>query len=62
MRSRQGLVTAQAVADHLGISPKTVYEFAQRGLLPSIRIGERIVRFSWEDIDRYVEQAREAGR
>jgi excisionase family DNA binding protein len=62
LESGRGLATAQEVAGYLNLRPKTVYELAQRGVLPCIRIGERTVRFDWEDIEQFVDQAREAGR
>jgi excisionase family DNA binding protein len=58
LESGRGLATAQDVAGYLGISPKTVYEYAQRGFLPCVRIGDRIVRFDWEDIEQFVIDAR----
>ncbi|GHV60622.1 molybdate-binding protein [Spirochaetia bacterium] len=48
------LLTADDVAQQLRIKKYTVYELIKRGELPSSRVGKQ-VRFSQEDIRRYLE-------
>jgi excisionase family DNA binding protein len=51
------LVTAQVVAQALSCSVSWVYEAAQRGIIPSYHVGNRLVRF---DIDEVIEASRQA--
>lgn len=44
-------VTAKEVAEHLGVTDKTVYKWAREGIIPCRRFG-RTVKFSIEDIER----------
>lgn len=48
------LLKAIAVAQRLGVSPKTVYRWAKTGLIPCLVIGPRTVRFRPEDIDAII--------
>ena len=43
-------VTAKEVAEHLGVTEKTVYKWAREGEIPCRRFG-RTVKFSIEDIE-----------
>jgi excisionase family DNA binding protein len=49
------LVTAQVVAQALSCSVSWIYEAAQRGLIPSYHVGNRLVRF---DIDEVIAASR----
>ena len=48
------LLPPEAVARLLACSPKSVYAWAARGLLPSVRLG-RLVRFRPADVRRFIE-------
>jgi excisionase family DNA binding protein len=48
------LLRPEDVADLLACSPKTVYAWATRGVLPSVRLG-RMVRFRAQDVRRFIE-------
>jgi excisionase family DNA binding protein len=50
----EGLLAPQAVARLLACSPKSVYAWAARGMLPSVRLG-RLVRFRPSDVRRFIE-------
>ncbi|WP_287154766.1 helix-turn-helix domain-containing protein [Candidatus Solincola tengchongensis] len=50
------VLTANEVARLLRLAPSTVYEMARRGDLPSVRIGNRVVRFVAEDIERLIKE------
>lgn len=50
----EALLKPEAVARLLACSPKSVYAWAARGLLPCVRLG-RLVRFRPSDVRRFVE-------
>lgn len=43
-------LTAREVSDLLSVSPKRVYELAQRREIPSVRVGQRQLRFIESEI------------
>jgi excisionase family DNA binding protein len=47
---KEGLLTAEQVAQRLGVHPKTIYLKARTGDIPSRRIGDA-VRFVWSEVD-----------
>jgi len=58
VETQERLLTPQEVAQHLGVSPYTVGEMARKGTLPAVRVG-RFLRFTLEDVRKYVERHRE---
>jgi excisionase family DNA binding protein len=50
------LLTADDVADVLGVPRTFVYALARRGALPTVRVGERYVRFRTQALDLWIEQ------
>jgi excisionase family DNA binding protein len=48
------LLAAEEVADVLGVRATFVYALARRGELPTVRIGERYVRFRPEALERWI--------
>lgn len=56
---RQQLLTADEVAVMLRVPRSLVYALARRGELPTVRIGERYVRFRATTIERWI-QSQEA--
>lgn len=48
------LMKAAEVAAILRVSPARIYEIARRGLLPTVRIGERQVRFAEEAVREWI--------
>jgi excisionase family DNA binding protein len=48
------LLTADEVAAVLGVPRTFVYSLARRGELPTVRIGERYVRFRGPALDRWI--------
>lgn len=48
------LLTPEAVARLLACSPKSVYAWAARGVLPRVRLG-RLVRFRESDVSRFID-------
>ena len=55
-RSTEALLTADDDADILGVPRTFVYALARRGELPTVRIGDRYVRFRSETLQRWIEQ------
>lgn len=51
------LVTVAEVAEHLGLSPRTVYDWVAAGKMPARRIGN-VYRFDLDEIDRWIESRR----
>ncbi len=49
------LVTAEEVAALLKVSPKSIYRWAQDGILPAFREG-RLVRFLESDVEVFVKK------
>lgn len=61
-RARPGrLLAAEDVAEVLGVNPTFVYTLARRGALPTVRVGERYVRFRPEAIESWI-QSQESTR
>jgi excisionase family DNA binding protein len=52
--SASRLLTADEVAAVLGVPRTFVYSLARRGELPTVRIGERYVRFRGQALDRWI--------
>jgi excisionase family DNA binding protein len=47
------LLTAEELAEHLGVSKQRVYELARLGLLPCVRLG-RAVRFATQAVEAWI--------
>ncbi len=56
------LLTADQVAEVLVCSPATVRRLAREGKLASIQVGARLVRFTSETVEQYVEASFQAVR
>ena len=44
------LITANQLAEHLQISPRTVQEWARQGRIPTMRLSAKLVRFDLADV------------
>jgi len=51
----KGLLDYQAAADYLGLSALTLRRYVSRRLLPFLKLGPSAVRFTTEDLDRWLE-------
>jgi len=51
------IMTLQEVAEYLKLSERTIYGYAQRGILPGIKIGSAW-RFRKTDLDTWIEKQR----
>ena len=55
MNTNPDLMTLQELAEYLKLAERTVYGYAQKGVLPGIKIGSSW-RFRKSDIDAWLEQ------
>jgi excisionase family DNA binding protein len=56
-QAREALLTAQDVAQMLGVSIDTIYDWIADGTLPAVRLTSRTLRFTPAAIDEFVESA-----
>ena len=49
-------LSVQDSAEYLGLAPKTLYTWAERGTIPAYKLG-RLWRFDREELDRFVRGA-----
>ena len=54
--NREQLLSINQLADHLTVSPKTIYGWIYKGLIPFVRIGPRVIRFDRRKIDEWILQ------
>jgi excisionase family DNA binding protein len=54
--ARGALLTAEDVAQILRVPSTFVYELARRGELPTMRVGDRYVRFRDDALRRWIEE------
>lgn len=47
-------MTLEEVAQYLRINIYTAYRMVERGELPGMKVGQRLWRFTQEDIDKYM--------
>ena len=47
------LLTLQQSATHLGVTDRTVRNYVARGLLPAQRIGPKLLRVRFSDLERF---------
>ncbi len=50
------LLTDREVAAVLAVQPDTVRRWAACGALPSVRLGNRLLRFRAEEVERWIEE------
>jgi predicted DNA-binding transcriptional regulator AlpA len=53
------LLSARDTARALSISERTLFSLTQTGALPCVRVGTRAVRYSMQDIERFIEERRQ---
>ncbi len=47
--------TAKEVAELMKVHPKTVYFWFKTGRLPGVKVGNKVLRFSEEDVNKLQE-------
>lgn len=55
------LLTTRKVADRLGLSVESVLRRHRRGELPGFRLSSNVLRFSEDDLNRWLEERRASG-
>jgi len=50
----QKLLNAQEVADILGIDVQRIWNLVRNNLLPCVRLGERQLRFSAQELENFI--------
>ncbi len=50
------LLTKKQVADRLSVSPRTVENFTNRGLLPKVCLGSKTVRYPASSIEQIIQE------
>jgi excisionase family DNA binding protein len=58
--SDENLITADTVQEQLDLPRSTVYALAERGVIPSYKIGARHVRFKRSEIEAWLATQRRA--
>jgi excisionase family DNA binding protein len=53
----QTLWTADDVAARLGVKKKLIYRLVSEDRIPYLRVGDRLVRFRPDAIDRWIEES-----
>ena len=53
------IVKTDELARQLGVTPETVRRWARRGLIPSMRVSPKVIRF---DVDEVTRVLRDRGR
>jgi excisionase family DNA binding protein len=56
--SDEPLLTARDVAERLGVDVGWIYDEWQAGRLPGFRLGSRMLRFRWSEIEAWLESHR----
>ena len=55
----QRYLSVADAAKYLGLSPKTIYSWAERGMIPAYKVG-RVWRFDRAELDDFVKHKRTA--
>jgi excisionase family DNA binding protein len=52
------LVDTNAAAKFLGISGRTLWEITDRGEIPAVRVGPKLVRYDVRDLEAYIDASK----
>jgi excisionase family DNA binding protein len=58
VKARQPLATSGEVAEYLGVSVRTLDDWAHRGVGPEYSSIGRYRRYRWSDVDKHVDEKR----
>lgn len=50
-------LTARDVADRFSVSERAIYSWVDRGLLPAVRVGTRLIRFTEEGLAEFLRRS-----
>ena len=48
------LLSSKKAAEYLGVSPNTIRKFVSDGKLPAYKIGDKLIKFDPEDLNKYL--------
>lgn len=48
------LITAEQMAERLNLSPGTIKRWAQSGVIPSLRLSGRVIRFDPAEVEEHL--------
>lgn len=48
--------TAEELAERLTLKPKTIREWARQGVIPSLRISPKVIRFDFDEVEEALKQ------
>ena len=54
------LLTAEQLAERLGVKPRTVKEWLRAGLIPATRLTPKVIRYDLEQVVTVLKQRQEA--
>jgi len=54
-------LTAKDIADRFQVSVRVVYLWVDQGLLPTIRVGPRLIRFTEEGVEEFIQTSAPQG-
>ena len=54
------LLTADQLADRLGVKPRTIREWSRAGLIPAKRLTPKVIRYSLDDVVESLQQRQTA--
>lgn len=60
--NNEDLMTVTDVAEYLNLRPKTVYNYVSMGIIPSLRLNRKCVRFRKSEIDLWLQNFHQKGR
>jgi excisionase family DNA binding protein len=55
------LLTAEQLAERLGVKPRTIREWFRAGLIPASRLTRKVIRYDFGQVVTALEQRQEAG-
>lgn len=48
--------TAEELAERLTLKPKTIRDWARQGVIPSLRISPKVIRFDFDEVEKALRQ------
>ncbi len=57
----ESFLSKTEVAQILAVSNRTVERLTAQGLLPHYRLGHRLLRYRWQDVEKVLERLRVGG-
>ena len=55
-------LTAEEIAEKLRVPVSTVREWSREGVIPSVRISHKVIRYEWAEVVKAIQQHRRQSR